>query len=161
MADSATVRVEGLDEFRRDLGRVSPQLRKTLQQAHKLISTRVVEKARPAVAGLSSPGGARGARGITPRATQKDARIAFSQARARKPLLANILGANTHPVFGRYRSVSTFDRRIWQPHLGAKWQPTELYGIGPILEKAVDDWGADEYLDAFIDAARVAFPGAR
>lgn len=160
MADKTTVEIEGLDEFRRDLRRVNPALGKAIQRAHKTISTKVANEVRPAVQRLPSPGGTRAVRGITPRATQKHAQIAFSRAQARKPLWANILGAYVHPVFGRRFPVKKMKRRIWQPHLGSHWQPEQLYGAGPVLKHARDTFAADEYLDAFTDALREAFPGA-
>lgn len=161
MADSASVRVDGLDEFRRDLGRVSPQLKRTLQVANKAIAKRAVDRVRPAVASLPSPGGNRAAKGITARGTQKHAVVAFSRARSRQPLTATILGAHVHPVFGRPYPVAKMRRRLWQPHLGARWSPEDLYGAGPVLVKIADEFSVDEYLEAFLDALGVAFPGAR
>lgn len=133
---------------------------KALQLAHKSISTKVADDVRPAVQGLSTPGGTRAAKGITPRATQRSAAIAFSRAKARQPLWASILGANVHPVFGRPFPVSKMKRRLWRPHLGARWKPAQLYGAGPVIERATQTYAADEYLDAVVDGLRAAFPGA-
>lgn len=43
------VKVDGLDELRRDLGRVNPELRKELRTIHKSISEMVVRAALPNV----------------------------------------------------------------------------------------------------------------
>lgn len=152
------VEIHGLDELRRSFRRISPQLSKTLQVANKKIASRAVGLVKPAVAGLPSPGGSRAAGGITPRATQKSAEIAFSRADRSKPLMATILGANWHPVFGRFVQVDSMSRRLWRPHLGASWTPAQLYGVGPVLEQIHRGFAMDEYREAVSDAIKEAFP---
>lgn len=153
------VEIRGIDELRRALRKISPQLSKTLQIAHKKISTEVVAKVKPAVSRLPSPGGSKAVRGITPRATQKSAEIAFSGAARNKPLMASILGSEVHPVYGRYYAVDSMKRRLWRPHLGNSWKPEDLYGVGPVLEEAQKTFIYDEYLDAVLEAMDRSFAG--
>lgn len=153
------VDIRGIDELRKALRKVSPQLSKTLQKAHKKIATEVVAKVKPAVSGLSSPGGSRAVGGIRPRATQKSAEIAFLGSARNKPLMATILGSDVHPVYGRYYAADSMKRRLWKPHLGNSWQPQQLYGVGPVLEKAQKTFIYDEYVDAVLDAIQESFPG--
>lgn len=96
--------------------------------------------------------------GITPRATQKAAKIAFSQANRSKPLIASILGATWHPVWGNFVKVSSMKNRLWQQHLGSNWTYSQLYGAGPALVNIADTFALDEYSDAIMDAFAVAFP---
>lgn len=150
--------VKGLDDFRRDLRRVDPRLAKSLQVANKKIATKAVSKVKPAASALSSPGSHRIAGGITPRATQRSAKIAFSQAARSKPLLASILGANWHPVFGRLVKADSMSRRLWKPHLGTDWTPSDLYGVGPVFRNLADTFVLEEYADAIEKALSEAFP---
>jgi hypothetical protein len=152
------ITVKGLDDFRRDLRRVDPRLAKTLQVAHKKVATRAVERVKPAVGRLPSPGSHRTTGGITPRATQKSAKVAFSQANRSKPLMASILGSDWHPVFGRFIPADRMRRRLWQPHLGASWSYDQLYGAGRAFVQVADTFALDEYADAIMDAFAEAFP---
>lgn len=155
---AGAIDVHGLKDFQRDLRRVDPRLAKTLQRAHKVISGRVVDRIKPAVTGLAAPGSHRIGRGITPRATQTRAKIAFSGANRTKPLFSHILGAEWHPVYGRFVPTREMRRPLWQAHLGARWHWTQLYGAGPAIRKQADTFVLDEYADAVMDAMSEAFP---
>jgi hypothetical protein len=155
---ASQIAVKGLADFQRDLRGVDPRLAKTLQVAHKKVSSRAVEGIRPAVGRLPSPGSGRTTGGITPRAGQKYARVAFSGATRSKPLHASILGANWHPVFGRFIKADRMRRRLWQPHLGATWSYDQLYGAGPVFTRIADTFALDEYADAIMDSFAEAFP---
>lgn len=122
------------------------------------MATKAATSVKPAVQSLRSPGGSRSIRGITPRATQKAAKVAFSQADRSKPLLASILGANWHPVYGRFVQADSMSNRVWQPHLGSSWTPSQLYGAGPVFTLIADTFALDEYADAIMDAFGEAFP---
>ena len=144
--------VRGLDDFRRDLAKVDKRLPKALQAAHKKVAQRVAEKAKPAVAGLPSPGGARAMSGIRGNATQKAARITLLGSNP--TIRASVFGTLSHKVWGR--NVS--GRGPWQPWLGNTWQPEQLYGIGPVIRDTADNFALEEYADAIMDALAVAFP---
>lgn len=150
--------VEGLDDFRKDLRAVDPRLAKALQKAHKKVATKATDRVRSAVSRLPSPGSGRTTRGITPRAGQKYARVAFSAANRTKPLLASILGADWHPVFGRFIPADEMRRRLWQPHLGGHWHYSDLYGAGREFIRIADTFALDEYADAIMDGFAEAFP---
>ena len=156
MADPITVK--GLKDFQKDLRGVDPRLAKTLQVAHKKVSTKATDQVRPAVTGLGAPGSHRVGRGITPRATQTRARIAFSSAARTRPLVAHILGADWHPVWGRFVPAASMRRRLWQPHLGNSWSWPQLYGAGPAIEEVANRFALDEYADAIMDSLAEAFP---
>ena len=56
-----------------------------------------------------------------------------------------------------------FGRRIsgpgpWKRWVGTSWTPTELYGVGPVIQNAADGFVLDEYLDAVLDGLKYAFP---
>ena len=147
-----TVVVKGLDDFRRDLRKVDSRLPKALQKAHKKVATRTAEKGRPAVQGLSSPGGTIATRGIRGNASQKAARITLLGSNP--TVRANVFGARSHTVFGRRVPGSG----PWKPWIGNKWEPEQLYGLGPVIQDTADNFALDEYGDAIMDALKVAFP---
>ncbi len=144
--------VEGLDEFRRELRRVDKRAGKAFQKVNKKVSERVVSKGKPAVRGLSSPGGSIAAGGIRPRARQNRATIAFLGSNP--TIRATIFGTRSHMVFGRRISGSG----PWRPWIGKSWQPEQLYGIGPVIKTTMDGFALDEYMDSVLDALAPAFP---
>lgn len=144
--------VKGLDDFRRDLRRVDKRLPTALQKAHKKVAQRVAEKGKPAVKNLSSPGGSKAMSGIRGNATQKAARITLLGSNP--TIRANVFGTLSHTVFGR----SVPGRGPWKPWIGNKWQPEDLYGIGPVIKDVADNFALDEYADEIHDAFKVAFP---
>lgn len=148
----AEIVVKGLDDFRRDLRRVDKRLPKALQQAHKKVAQRVAEKAKPAVKGLSSPGGSRAMSGIRGNATQKAARITLLGSNP--TIRANVFGTLSHTVFGR----SVGGSGPWKPWIGSSWTPEQLYGLGPVIKDTADGFALDEYADSILDAFKVAFP---
>jgi hypothetical protein len=157
MADGQ-VRVKGLADFSRDLKRVDTRLAKTLAAANKTVASRVAEKVKPAVRSLAAPASSRTSGGITGRATGRKGKLAFSQAKRSRPLVAHILGADWHMVHGRPVKADSMRSRVWQPHLGSRWSAGDLYGAGPVIVKAADSFIVDEYADAIMDAFAVAFP---
>lgn len=146
-----TVRIRGLDEFRRELRRADKRMGKAFGKANKKVSERVVAKGRPAVRGLSSPGGGVSVGGIRPSAKQSKAVIRLTNQNA---LFANVFGTLSHQVFGRTVSGSG----PFLPWIGNTWKPEDLHGIGPVIKDVADDFALDEYLDAVLDALRPAFP---
>ena len=144
--------VKGLDEFRRELRRADKRMPKAFQKANKKVSERVVSRGKPAVRGLSSPGGSIAVGGIRPRARQNRATIAFLGSNP--TIRATIFGTRSHMVFGRRISGSG----PWRPWIGTTWTPEQLYGIGPVIKQTVDRFALDEYLGAVLDALGPAFP---
>lgn len=146
-----TVRVKGLDEFRRELRRADKRMGKAFGKANKKISEQVVSKGQPMVRGLSSPGGSVSVGGIRASAKQKAAVVRLTNQRA---LFANVFGTKSHMVYGRRISGSG----PFLPWIGRSWKPEDLYGIGPAISGVADDFALDEYLDAVLDALGPAFP---
>jgi hypothetical protein len=141
-----------LDELRRELRRIDPRLAKTLQVANKRVSERVVSKARPAIQGLRSPGGARAQSGLRARASQTKATVVLLGSNP--TIRANVFGTLSHKVFGR--NVSGHGPFL--PWLGDSWMPEQLYGLGPALTETVDGFALTEYADAWMDGLAAAFP---
>lgn len=154
----AAIDVRGLKDFQRDLRGVDPRLAKQLTAAHKTVSSKVTDKVKPAVTRLPAPGSHRVAGGIRPRATQTRAKIAFSGAARSKPLFSHILGAEWHPIWGRWIPADRMRSRVWQPHLGARWHWGQLYGAGDAIRRSADSFVLDEYADAVMDSLAGAFP---
>lgn len=146
-----TVRVKGLDDFRRELRRADKRMGKAFGKANKKIGEKVVAKGRPSVVGLPSPGGSVSVAGIKASAKQSKAVIRLTN---RKALFANVFGTRSHMVFGRPVPGSG----PFRPWLGQSWKPEELYGIGPAIKTVADDFALDEYLGAVLDALGPAFP---
>lgn len=146
-----TVRVKGLDEFRRELRKVDKRFGKAFGKANKAVGEKVVSKGQPAVRALSSPGGAVSVSGIKSSAKQSKAVIRLTN---RNALFANVFGTLSHQVFGRTVSGSG----PFKPWIGTSWQPEDLYGIGPVIRDVADDFALDEYMDAVMDALKYAFP---
>ena len=144
--------VKGLDELRRELRRIDPKLAKTLQVANKKVSQKIVDQARPKIAGLPSPGGSRAAGGLTARATQTKATVVLLGSNP--TIRANVFGALSHVAWGHRKS----GRGPWKPWIGNTWQPEDLYGLGPAITQVVDGFALDEYADAWLDGLAAAFP---
>ena len=144
--------VRGVDEFRRDLRRVDRRIGRGFQKANKRIAERVVAKGRPAVKRLPSPGGTIAKAGIRPRGSQRSAKVAFLGSNP--TVRANVLGTKSHWVFGRRVAGSG----PWLPHVGNRWKPSELHGIGPVIKRTADTVTMDQYVDAVMDGLAEAFP---
>jgi hypothetical protein len=138
--------------MRRGLKLVDSRLPKALTVAHKKVSQKVVDQAKPKIAGLPSPGGSKAMSGLTARGSQTSAKVILQGSN--HTIRANVLGTLSHKAWGRHVSGSG----PWQPWLGQSWSPEDLYGLGPALTDVVDGFGLDEYADAFMDALAVAFP---
>lgn len=136
----------------RGLRQVDRRAAKALAEANKAVSQRIVDKAQPAVAGLSSPGGSKAQSGIRPRATAKSAKIALLGSNP--TIRANVFGTLSHQVYGRTIPGSG----PFLPWVGASWDPEQLYGLGGAITSVADGFALDEYLDAYMDALAVAFP---
>ena len=119
--------------------------------ANKKIGEKIAGKGKPAVVGLSSPGGSVSVGGIKPSAKQNKAVIRLTN---RNALFANVFGTQSHMVFGRRVSGSG----PFKPWIGRSWTPEQLYGIGPVIKTAADGFVLDDYLDAVLDALGPAFP---
>lgn len=148
-----TVRVRGLDDFRRELRRVDKRFGKAFGKANREVSKRVVDKAKPAVKGLRSPGGQIAIRGIKPSSKQSAAVIRLNNATA-PTLFANIFGTLSHQVFGR----NVPGPGPFLPWVGGTWTPEQLHGIGPAIRDVADGFALDEYMDAVLEALEPAFP---
>lgn len=148
-----TIRLRGLDEWRRELRKVDKRFGKAFGEANKKVGQKVVEKGRPAVKGLRSPGGQVAIPGITASAKQTKAVIRLNNSRA-PTLFANIFGTLSHQVFGR----NIPGPGPFLPWLGRTWQPEDLHGLGPAITDVVDGFALDEYMDAVLDALAPAFP---
>lgn len=142
------IRIDGLRELQKSFRQASPLLAKQLTGVHRTISTRIVSDAKGRVQGLPSPGGTRAMSGITARATQKSAGLALL---ASNPTIrANVFGTLSHKAWGHHVS----GRGPWQSWLGRSWTPDQLYGVGPAIEKAVEGFALDEYMEAVMDSFR-------
>jgi len=150
------IEVEGLDEFARAMRRVDPRIGKALQKAHKEIAKKVSGKVEGAVGGLGSPQSGAAARGVRPRAGQKEATIALLGSN--KFIRAAVMGTQTHWVFGRPVSAASMMRRVWQPWVGNSWTAEEgLYGVSPAITAAIPSV-VETYSDAIDQALSEAFP---
>lgn len=127
---------------------------KAFGKANKKVGDRIVDRGRPAVRGLRSPGGSRAMSGIKSSAKQNKAVIALNQSSSAPTLFANVFGTLSHQVFGRTISGSG----PWLPWVGTSWKPEQLHGIGPVIKDVADDFALDEHLDAVLDALKPAFP---
>lgn len=111
-----------------------------------------MERGRPAVRNLSTPGGSIAQGGMRPRARQNRATVALLGSNP--TIRANVFGAKSHMVFGRRISGSG----PWKPWIGRSWSPEDLYGLGPVFKDVADNFALDEYADEIMDAFKVAFP---
>lgn len=152
MAGPPVAYIDGLDELRQVLRRVDRNLGREFGQANKRVASVYVNKAKPKVP--SRVAGGRGLeKGVTARARQRDIAMAI-RSTGRRPTIAAVLGANVHPVFGRRYPMSVLSRPVWQPHLGNRWKPEQLYGIGPVF-----DGVPNEVAELWFDAVRDAMEG--
>jgi hypothetical protein len=147
-----TVQVKGLSELARELRRIDPRLAKALTKANKKVSEKVKAEAGPRIQGLPGPGGSKAVSGISARATATKATVVLLGSNP--TIRANVFGTLSHMVWGHRKSGS----RPFLPWLGQRWDPEELYGVGPALTQVVDGFALDEYADAYMEALRAAFP---
>lgn len=147
-----TVRVKGLDEFRRELRQLDRRFGKAFAEANLKVSKRTVDAARPKVRALRSPGGTIALPGIKTVRSQKSAKIKLDSSY--DTLFANVFGTLSHTVFGRTKPGSG----PWLPWVGQSWQPEELHGVGPAIREVADGFALDTYMDAVMDAVSRAFP---
>ncbi len=146
------VRVEGLDELARELKRIDPALTRVLAKANKTVSEKAVDLGRPRIQALPAPGGSIATRGLTARATPKQATIALLGSN--RTIRASVFGAQTHWAWGHKKRGPG----PWQPWLGQSWEPEDLYGLGPALVQTVDQFAVNEYADAYMQGMGKAFP---
>ena len=147
-----TIRVKGLDEFRRELRRADKRFGKAVGQANKKVGARVVAKGAPAIRSLPSPGGNKAMSGL--KSSAKQTKVVVALTAGNPTIRANVLGTLSHTVWGRRIPGSG----PWQPWLGTSWQPEQLYGLGPAIKKVMDGFALDEYMDAVLDGLAKAFP---
>lgn len=148
------VKVDGLDQFRREIKRVDRELGKDLRRIHVKVAELVADKAKAA-----SPD--REAQGIKGRGTQKAALVRVS-ATARNPrVLGVFMGMRRRS--GWYANIRYRQSRARQfdPWVGSQWDPGERggepYFIGDAINSSVDDV-IELYGDEIMDLAARAFP---
>lgn len=152
------VRLRNMDELLAVLRRTERGLGRELGKVNQKVAATVLPDVRRAIPDPYKQGTPKGA---TASRAQRAAKLTFTSV-SKRPTIAAILGADTHPIpFGpkvssaagvSYRQVrkvnaATMRRRVWEPHLGSSWQPEDLYQVGPILERLVDTEVADIYFD--------------
>lgn len=147
-----TVRVKGLDEFRRELRKVDKNFGKAFGVANKKVGDKVVSAGRPAVKNLPSPGGSVAQEGL--RSSAKQTKAVIRLLGSNPTLHATVFGTKSHMVFGR----RVDGPGPWKPWIGNSWQPEDLYGLGPAISQVMDGFALDEYMDAVMDAIGPAFP---
>lgn len=153
MSQGPVAYLEGLDELRAVLRRVDRNLGRTLGQANKKAATVYADRSKAKLP--MDRASRRGLeKGIVARSAQRDIRMAIRSTRTR-PTIAAVLGANVHTVFGRKYPMDVLrGERIWQEHLGNRWQPEQLYGIGPVFQDV-----PREVAELWFDAVREALEG--
>jgi hypothetical protein len=150
------IEVEGLDEFAKAMRRVDPRIGKALQKAHKEISKKVSAKVESAVGGLGTPRSGDAARGVRPRAGQREAVVALLGSN--KFIRSAVMGTQVHWVFGRPVRADSMLRRVWQPWVGNDWTAEDgLYGVSPAISAAIPTV-VETYADAIDQALSEAFP---
>lgn len=137
VAPGSAVYIEGLDEFRRVLRNAGKLHARELGIANKKVAGVYVDKAKPKVP-RQRAGHLNLAEGIKAAARQRDITMRL-RSTIDRPLVAAVLGADTHPVFGRRLPMEALKRRVWQPHLGNSWSPQDLYGIGDVFDDIPDE----------------------
>lgn len=144
---AAQVRVRGLRELSRELGRVHPKLRRALGKAHKKVATDLVVK--PAQQRMrrtaKGRGGSLGAAGIKGSARTSSVSIILSGSNPRT--LGDEFGARAYRQFRGWRGNQYTDP--FSQNVGYAVHPTIRSNRDRIL---------DGYGDAFDDALKGAFP---
>lgn len=146
----AAVYIEGIDDFRRVLRNAGKLHARELGIANRKVAGVYVDKAKPKVP-RQRASHLNLAEGIKATARQRDISMRL-RSTIDRPLVAAVLGADTHPVFGRRRPMADLKRRVWEPHLGQGWSPQDLYGIGNVFDDIPDEV-ADLWFDAIEGAA--------
>lgn len=127
---------------------------KAFGAANRRISEKAVEKSKPRVKGLSSPGGTIAMPGIRPSSKQRAAVIRLLGSNP--TLFANVFGTLSHQGGQPPRTYP--GRGPWLPWVGQSWMPEQLHGVGPAVKEVADGFALDEYLDAVLTALAAAFP---
>jgi hypothetical protein len=152
------LRIKGLDELRRELRRVSPQMAKQLQIGHKSISADVANQSKANIGQSGARAGkAIGQRGITPRAGQKYARIALLGS---NPTIRAVeFGTRRHWLFGRVISADSMRRRVFPAYRGfqGEFDPSKGTFVMPTISRMLPEIQGT-YEDRLLDAFAGAFP---
>lgn len=127
---------------------------KAFGEANRRISEKAVEKAKPLVKGLSSPGGTKAMDGLRPSSKQRAAVIRLLGSNP--TLFANVFGTLSHQGGQPPRTFP--GRGPWLEWVGQSWTPEQLHGVGPAIREVADGFALDEYLDAVLDGLAGAFP---
>ncbi len=156
---SSSVRVVGLDEFRRELRGLGPEWPKALRAAHKEIADRGAGYSRGVA---TSMGGvqARAAGAIKGYATDKAAKIGIRAGARTKMAFVAFWGADQHTGWYANRRYAGSARQhpAW---VGNSWDAAVAgqgpYAINEALARHLSSL-LDEYFEAITKLARQAFP---
>lgn len=144
------VKVDGLDDFRRDLRRVDDDeaMTKANKRVADLLEARTKAASPPHVARAISGSGGRLAAELV---------VGPSPPHA----LVGVMGAKRRTGWYSLPPYRESTGRQFPPWVGTSWDPGERggapYHLGPVINASVDDV-ADIYADEFEQAARRAFP---
>jgi hypothetical protein len=131
---------------------------KAFAKANRQVSDRIVDKGRPAIRSLPTPGGTKAAGGL--RASSRQNKVVVRLLGSNPTIRANVFGALSHGG----AVTQTNPRGIypgsgpWKSWIGRSWTPEQLYGLGPAIKRTVDGFALDEYMDAVLDGLKEAFP---
>lgn len=103
-----TLRVEGMEELRKGLRNISPQLGKELGKANKEIGVEVVGWSDRRLSAMRSRYGAYAMRRLKVKGSANQRRVIVTV----KPGMAE-RGGKRHPVFGEWMPQSAFKKRVW------------------------------------------------
>ena len=150
------VRVKGLSEFNRSLRKVDKALGKRTQVALKSISAEAAAKAQERARSQFGALGAKGAKGIRPRATQTSAKVALLGS---NPVVRGLeFGAIVHPVFGRNRVQATFKERVFpfwvgNVHTGERANFGRGYVVAEAMNEMLEEEDVKERIARALDEA--------
>jgi hypothetical protein len=148
------VEVDGATELRDTLRRFTNRPGAVFTKAYRQVAKMVETDARGSLDAIPAPSA--GIDGLTS-GIEAAARQSYAALTIRStdttPTIAAVLGANVHSVFGRKFPISEMDGdRPWLEHLGASWQPEDLYGVGDVLKSKTVDDVVDVFWEAFMEA---------
>jgi len=153
---TARVEVKGLRELNRDLRRIDRALGKRTQRALKRVSEEVVEDIRSRMTTREGRLGAKGAKGVRARATQRKAKIALLGS---NPVIRGLeFGAIVHPVFGRRMLQRDMARRVFPPWVGNRYTGAranfgEGYHVAFVMNEWIESGRVVHRLDEALDLA--------
>lgn len=147
---SFLLEIDNLDEVRDILWDIDPRLNRTMTAAFRGVAQVAKDDSQRALSSVKSELNLQRGVGSTARQTYAALKIRSTSDR---PTIAAVLGANIHPVYGRnYPARVLQGKRPWMQHLGASWQPEDLYVIGPVLTGRTMDEVVDIFWEAWTEA---------